>query len=241
MNKQPTNFKDQRKGFTLLEMIVSLALFAVVAIVAVGALVRIVGLNRQAQSLQSSMNNVGFALESMSRELRTGSNWNCQDVNYTYSNNVGTWNMPPGFSFIGMTARACPTDPATPNTVVRIISFYSSKACPTDPTKPLVYSYAFVPNLSVSGSPKYSLEKAIQTACGFSDPTSFSQSDFSGILDETNINLTSYELRTYAADDTANPIQYSLAFMRLTGSSGVKVKDQNLFDVQTSVSQRIHD
>src|SRR4051812_23311158 len=65
------------RGFTLIEMIVSLAIFTVVAVVAVGSLVRVVALNRQAQTLQSSVNNLSFALDSMSREIRQGSALTC--------------------------------------------------------------------------------------------------------------------------------------------------------------------
>ena len=65
------------RGFTLVEMIVSLGIFAVVAVVALGALVRIMTANQKAQTLQSAMTNISFALESMSRELRSGITYHC--------------------------------------------------------------------------------------------------------------------------------------------------------------------
>ena len=67
-----SHYSKFKKGFTLIEMIVSLAIFSVVAVIALGSLVRIMSANQKAQSLHSAMTNIGFALESMSRELRMG-------------------------------------------------------------------------------------------------------------------------------------------------------------------------
>lgn len=64
-------------GFTLIEMIVSLALFSVVVTVAVGALLMLVSTNDQLQGEQSVMTNLSFALDSMTREIRTGTFYVC--------------------------------------------------------------------------------------------------------------------------------------------------------------------
>ena len=60
------------QAFSLVEMIVSMAIFSVVAVIALGALTKIIASNRKAQSLQSSITNLNFMLDSMSRELRVG-------------------------------------------------------------------------------------------------------------------------------------------------------------------------
>ncbi|MEK7501416.1 MAG: type II secretion system protein [Patescibacteria group bacterium] len=62
--------KNKKEGFTLIEMVVSLAIFSVVAVIALGALMRIISANQKAQAIQAAVTNVNFALESMSRELR---------------------------------------------------------------------------------------------------------------------------------------------------------------------------
>lgn len=67
----------QQRGFTLIEMIVSLAIFSLVATVSVGALLVLVAGNQQLQQEQSVMTNLSFALDSMSREIRTGTNYFC--------------------------------------------------------------------------------------------------------------------------------------------------------------------
>ena len=65
------------RGFTLVEMIVAIALFAVVMLVAVGALLSLTGANRKAQALQSVMNNLNIALDGMVRNIRMGTNYQC--------------------------------------------------------------------------------------------------------------------------------------------------------------------
>ena len=65
-------------GFTLVEMIVSLAVFSIVLTVSVGALLVLVATNQQLQAEQSVMTNLSFALDSMTREIRTGSGYYCE-------------------------------------------------------------------------------------------------------------------------------------------------------------------
>lgn len=82
-----------QSGFTLIEMIVSLAVFAGVITISVGALLVLVATNEQLQGEQSVMTNLSFALDSMTREIRTGTDYYCDErVNYTTSgsNNVFT-------------------------------------------------------------------------------------------------------------------------------------------------------
>ena len=69
--------KRQTAGFTIIEMIVSLAVFAFVITIAVGALLMLVAASRQLQGEQSVMTNLSFALDAMTREIRTGSFYYC--------------------------------------------------------------------------------------------------------------------------------------------------------------------
>ncbi|MFT7644712.1 MAG: prepilin-type N-terminal cleavage/methylation domain-containing protein [Candidatus Paceibacteria bacterium] len=64
-------------GFSLVEMIVSLGLFSVVITISVGALLMLVATNEQLQSEQTVMTNLSFAIDSMTREIRTGTNYYC--------------------------------------------------------------------------------------------------------------------------------------------------------------------
>lgn len=65
--------QSHKKGFTLIEVIVSIALFAVILTIALGALLMIIDANRQAKAIKLVVNNLNLAMEGMSRELRVGS------------------------------------------------------------------------------------------------------------------------------------------------------------------------
>jgi prepilin-type N-terminal cleavage/methylation domain-containing protein len=64
-----------KKGFTLVELIVSLGIFVIVVFIAVSSLLVLVDLDAKAQSLKSVVNNLNYALESMTREIRVGDNY----------------------------------------------------------------------------------------------------------------------------------------------------------------------
>lgn len=67
----------KQSGFTLIEMIVSLALFSSVITISIGALLTMIATNQALQSEQSVMTNLSFALDSMTREIRTGIHYYC--------------------------------------------------------------------------------------------------------------------------------------------------------------------
>jgi len=69
-----------KRGFTIIELIVSIGLFIVVSIVGVGALLSIVGVNKKPQAVKSVINNISFAVEGMSKTLRVGTTYHCEQV-----------------------------------------------------------------------------------------------------------------------------------------------------------------
>ena len=75
-----TFFNSRKKGFTLIEMLVSVSIFTLVMLIAVSAVFTIVASNKKAESLKSVMDNLNFALENMTRNIRTGSNYSCVDT-----------------------------------------------------------------------------------------------------------------------------------------------------------------
>lgn len=66
---------DSPTGFTLVEMVVAVGLFAVVMVICVDVLLALVNANRKAQALQSVMNNLNIALDGMVRAVREGSTY----------------------------------------------------------------------------------------------------------------------------------------------------------------------
>jgi prepilin-type N-terminal cleavage/methylation domain-containing protein len=65
------------RGFTLIEMLVSVAVFSIVMVVALGALLALSEANRKAELFSEATNNLNSAIDSMTRTIRTGSNYHC--------------------------------------------------------------------------------------------------------------------------------------------------------------------
>lgn len=66
-----------KKGFTLLEMIVAVAVFSVAAILGVSSYLALTGAQKKALTLQTIQDNLRFSIESMARDVRTGSFYYC--------------------------------------------------------------------------------------------------------------------------------------------------------------------
>jgi type II secretory pathway pseudopilin PulG len=64
-------------GFTLVEMLVAIAVFMTVMTIAVGSLISIIEANRKAQSIKSVIDNVNFAIETISRDMRISTDYSC--------------------------------------------------------------------------------------------------------------------------------------------------------------------
>ncbi len=83
------NFKNNRingnhrrsnnlSGFTLIELMVATTLFTIIMLMGVGSLVVSSNLAKTAQKLRTAVDNVNFAMESITRELRTGTHYECE-------------------------------------------------------------------------------------------------------------------------------------------------------------------
>jgi prepilin-type N-terminal cleavage/methylation domain-containing protein len=67
----------QPKGFTLVEMIVSIGIFALVMMVATSAYFTLISLDRRARATNQVVSNLSFAVDSMIRGIRTGTGYHC--------------------------------------------------------------------------------------------------------------------------------------------------------------------
>jgi prepilin-type N-terminal cleavage/methylation domain-containing protein len=65
------------RGFSLIEVLVSLSIFTIVVTISVGALMVLIEANARAQNSQTVMTNLSFALDSITREIRTGTDYFC--------------------------------------------------------------------------------------------------------------------------------------------------------------------
>ncbi len=78
------------QGFTLVELMVSLTIFSIVMMVSTGTLLVLIDVNAKAQALYSATSNLSFALDSMTREMRTGYHYYCDE-----SDGESTQELPP--------------------------------------------------------------------------------------------------------------------------------------------------
>src|SRR3989344_3521226 len=82
MQRKIKNEKIKRltKGFSLIEIMVSLSLFIVVIVISMGSILSVLDANKKSQSLRAVMDNLNITLESMSRTIRFGQDyrsWGC--------------------------------------------------------------------------------------------------------------------------------------------------------------------
>jgi prepilin-type N-terminal cleavage/methylation domain-containing protein len=72
-----------QNGFTLIELMVSLSIFSIVMVISVGTLLIMIDINAKAQAVYSASTNLSFALDSMTREIRTGDHYYCASLGAT--------------------------------------------------------------------------------------------------------------------------------------------------------------
>lgn len=88
MKRIPHYKKISQAGFTLVELMVSLSLFVIVVLAAVSSLYTVNNSARKVTAMRTVLDNLNFAMESMSRTIRTGTEVVCGGS----ENNFGTNN-----------------------------------------------------------------------------------------------------------------------------------------------------
>ena len=80
-----TRIKKGQKGFTLIEIMVSVSIFAIILLISSGSIYTIFDANGKSQNLRSVMDNLNYTLESMTRTIRFGYDYHCdRGVTPTY-------------------------------------------------------------------------------------------------------------------------------------------------------------
>ncbi len=86
---------SQKKGFSLVELLVALTVFLVLVTLGIGSLLRMIDAHAKTQSLQLIMNNLNFTLEGISRHVRFGHDYDCGrpggDVDCAPASEGGDW------------------------------------------------------------------------------------------------------------------------------------------------------
>ena len=105
LTKTDTRDMPKASGFTLIEMMVAVSIFAIVALIATSTLMLIMDASRRADATRSLVDNLNFALDSMSDKIRGGNNFSgtpgscdseftfqdrlSRDIQYQFINSAG--------------------------------------------------------------------------------------------------------------------------------------------------------
>lgn len=66
-----------KKGFTLVELMVAISIFVVVITISMGSILSVFAASQKSKTLRSVMDNMNITLESMTRTIRFGTNYHC--------------------------------------------------------------------------------------------------------------------------------------------------------------------
>lgn len=66
-----------KSGFTLIELMVASSIFMIIVLMAMGALLTTSNSAKRALALRTSMDNINFAMETMTRSIRMGTDYEC--------------------------------------------------------------------------------------------------------------------------------------------------------------------
>jgi prepilin-type N-terminal cleavage/methylation domain-containing protein len=231
-----------KKGFTLVEIIISMMIFSIVAVVALAALIKIIDANKKAQTTHDAVTNLSFALDSMSREMRSSSSYYC----YIQDPSVQ--------SIINL--RSTLTQPATNNcwggfdqtfgAKAIIFAFVTNKVYTTGSLSPchLVYAYRLRQPVPFTD---WVLEKSEQSNCSVTGSVSSrlttnytvanAQDTYFPIVATTSVSINKYYLRMFNDPSTNKP--FPLFFLELSGNAGLKESSKSYFTVQTASTARI--
>lgn len=86
-NKWFNSNSRKRRGFTLIELMVATSIFTIIMLAAMGSVIVTSDLAKRSQALNFTMDNLSFAIESMSRSLRMGTNYTCSSTSINLSGN----------------------------------------------------------------------------------------------------------------------------------------------------------
>ncbi len=225
---QNTKIAAETAGFTLVEMMVSLAIFAVVSVVAAGALIKIMDANKKAQSIQSAITNLNFALETMSRELRNGSKYYCTATTELPYDGRGVTNNPCSIASTDVSSQVTLAFRSS-----NLTTDSSGNICTSPNAYNKAYAYRFIPDPSHPGY--FKLQKAQQGSGCPSAPID-SADDFHDFISASNVTITGFLVRVLQ-DNATQP--YPMAVIRILGYTGVNERSKTYFDIETAASSRL--
>jgi prepilin-type N-terminal cleavage/methylation domain-containing protein len=209
--------KKDNKGFTLIEMLVSVGLFSVVMLVSVAAILSIIGNNKKAQGINNVANNLNFAVESMVRDMKTGFLYKCPSSNGNYSS---------GWPITKATVYESTQDLCTGTGAHDTVAFFSTLDGGATPVE-----YRFVPPSGQLGNANY-VPGYIVKRTGTS-PSAPSVE----LTSKTDVDIQS--MKMYITSPAPGTHAQPGIFLIITGKAHILDNQVTDFGLQTFISQRI--
>ncbi|MAZ56469.1 hypothetical protein CL653_01640 [bacterium] len=96
------SMQTKQRGFSLIELLIALTLFSGVITMVTGVVLTMVDANAKSQNIQLLTNNLTFALDSLSREIRTGFYYYCYSSQTNTPDETGTRDCANGGKFMSV-------------------------------------------------------------------------------------------------------------------------------------------
>lgn len=203
-----------KKGFTLIEVMIATALFTVIMVVGIGAVLGANDAHKRTQNIRATLDNLSFVMEEMSRSLRTGTRYHC--------------NISSGIL----------TDPQDcPNDYTRSIAFESVNGDPTSAFDQWVYSI----QPSLSNPAHIEVVKKYEYPTGSGNQITVPLTPLNVEIDPIKSGFTvTGSCPVKPVGGLCTDLTQPKVVIRLSGQ--VLYKGQGVpFDLQTTVSQRVLD
>ena len=199
-----------KNGFTLIEVLVSVGLFVIVMMVSLTVILSVVDGNKKSQAINTVVNNLNSSIDSMVRDMKTGTNYQCAAVLTAGGSPALT--LP---SVLKSSSSGCVSSTAT-----GAINFVSTI---TGSERSVRYEYV----AQVGSTPGYIAKEVCTTSCT-GTRTSITSSE---------INIT--DMRMYVKSPAAGSQSQPGIFIIISGTAKINATTVSDFHLQTYVSQRI--
>lgn len=206
------------KGFTLIELMVSVSIFSVVMLIVIGALITLNNANQKAQAIRAVVDNLNFAMEDVTRNVRTGGGYKCG-----LSVNLGG----------DIAGKPIPCSEESREIGVTALGFKGQREQEDGNPKDVCYFYGWVKDPTTNtGTIKYAKKRvAVNAPCDWSEVKSYNL-----VSPEVDVRgLKFYVFDRIRTTDTLQP------FIIITLGGNINSSKYNFsvpFNIQTTVSQR---
>ncbi len=128
MKKQ--NQQRNRNGFTLIELMVATSIFIIIMLSSMSSLFIMLNAAKSSKALRFAMDNVNFAMESMTRSIRMGKNYYCVQAGDTMPSDPDvTNNCPSGGTLLSFVPQESATRVGYMIASVPNTSYYTINKC----------------------------------------------------------------------------------------------------------------